>query len=889
MEFFIFLFADIYTGFILPVLVFIFIFLVIGGAGIILSKLLYKQITDSNFKYVLLVLIAQTLFIQVVFYHSFSIEDPVFLEPILLFIDKSQAVFLKLFELFSQQDSIFRSFIHYLDYIYIFTAGSVLVSFVLLLRIRKIQGHIDRFTLFSFPVLLGLLPSLVLGILFSTYLFLPGLHPVGVKLFPVRHHIRIEMASDASSQERLDKMLTFAARISHATILDLLLKNGANPNAYGEGGNPALLVATEGLEQYGNRETAVRRLLQAGADINLRDYAGTPLISKLLESHLSTDMKKYILGLHPNLNAYDRNGSSPAMLLYSHGRKDLSWNLIEKGAGINRINNDGESLLSMALKKNDREFADELIDRGARMNSSVSVSASSKKRVSAAFDIFTHAALNSDKRIMTYMLDNGFDINARDRSGQSAVELAVKRYDKEMIAFLLEKGADSGQTRVLGEAVRRSDTEFAKYLLGQGIPVGDELLDAVLSNNEDMAKLLLEHGAATAVDAQTAEKILVRTVNSGQLNTVKMLLEHGVVAAVDPRTVERELEHAAEKGMDSMVSLLLDHNVLPRRSLNYAVKNGHLDTVKLLLARGAEIDSGDVAAYHGTPLVAATGKSDAGMVRFLLNRGADPNILTRDGNSALREAVRVGNREIILLLLEAGADPNVENEWGWRPISISDMKDSPRIVEVLLARKFDLNHQDKNGRTELAQAADFGREDLIQFLLDLGADPNFVNKYGVIALRNSVSRQKPGVTQLLLEHGSNPNLLDRQGRSCLWNAVENANPEIVSLLLEHGARLDERNSQGQTLLWVLAGRTHRDRMAGISVIAAQYQGKGKSGLPSLGELYDYSVNRDIETARILLEHGLDPATKDVSEQDAITTAQQNQNEKLALLLKEYLK
>ena len=70
------------------------------------------------------------------------------------------------------------------------------------------------------------------------------------------------------------------------------------------------------------------------------------------------------------------------------------------------------------------------------------------------------------------------------------------------------------------------------------------------------------------------------------------------------------------------------------------------------------------------------------MVNILLNAGADPNILFRDGLTILHCALLANTRGFIKTLLDAGADPNKPNEFGETPLNwVGTQQD---LVQVLL-------------------------------------------------------------------------------------------------------------------------------------------------------------------------------------------------------------
>ena len=103
-----------------------------------------------------------------------------------------------------------------------------------------------------------------------------------------------------------------------------------------------------------------------------------------------------------------------------------------------------------------------------------------------------------------------------------------------------------------------------------------------------------------------------------------------------------------------------------------AAYSGDINTAKNILDSGANID--EIGGGAGA-LCAAASSGKVDMVRFLLNRGADPN--GAGGHSPIRNAVKGGHISIVRALLDAGAE-----------ISGSDLRSSKQsgntfIVQML--------------------------------------------------------------------------------------------------------------------------------------------------------------------------------------------------------------
>jgi ankyrin repeat protein len=77
---------------------------------------------------------------------------------------------------------------------------------------------------------------------------------------------------------------------------------------------------------------------------------------------------------------------------------------------------------------------------------------------------------------------------------------------------------------------------------------------------------------------------------------------------------------------------------------------GHLDTVRTLLAAGADVNGRN--AMGQTPLLAASYTGQAAMVRLLLEHGADKNARNFEGKTALQLAAELGFGDVVQALTE---------------------------------------------------------------------------------------------------------------------------------------------------------------------------------------------------------------------------------------------
>ncbi len=258
-------------------------------------------------------------------------------------------------------------------------------------------------------------------------------------------------------------------------------------------------------------------------------------------------------------------------------------------------------------------------------------------------------------------------------------------------------------------------------------------------------------------------------------------------------------------------------------------------------AMEALLDSGKLnGASMSTLLLRKADWHDTEGIRLLLGRGADPNAMTRWGNSALHHALKRDNRlPNVILLLDHGADPALKNHIGQSGASIAARRGRGDVLRLLTDRGIDweLHGADRliaacalgddaeinaitrdepalvrellvAGGTLLAEFAGNGNTEGVRRLLDLGVDSAALFREGDIywdlardstALHSAAWRMWPETVRLLLERGTPVNALDGKGRTALMLAVKacvdsywknRRTPESVQVLLQSGATLN---------------------------------------------------------------------------------------------------
>ncbi|KAG8173430.1 hypothetical protein JTE90_010365 [Oedothorax gibbosus] len=161
--------------------------------------------------------------------------------------------------------------------------------------------------------------------------------------------------------------------------------------------------------------------------------------------------------------------------------------------------------------------------------------------------------------------------------------------------------------------------------------------------------------------------------------------------------------------------------------LYLAVQNGYTEIVKALIAGKANVDAMD-KTYKYTPLYWAARNGYIEIVKVLIAGKASVNTANKYGYTPLHEAAQNGYIEIVGILILGKADVNTADEYGYTPLHGATQNGHIDVVNALIAGKANVNVVDAHGCTPLYLAAKHGNAEIVKALIEKGADPLLGNK-----------------------------------------------------------------------------------------------------------------------------------------------------------------
>ena len=448
------------------------------------------------------------------------------------------------------------------------------------------------------------------------------------------------------------------------------------------------------------------------------------------------------------------------------------------------------------------------------------------------------AVRTKDRQAARALLKQRVDVNVRAHDGSTALLWAAHWSDLETADLLIRAGADVNAANDL------RTTPLSLACTNANAALVDRLLNAGANPNTPIA---------------TGETPIMTCAGTGSADAVRALIARGAdVNGKEPSQNQTALMWAAAERHANVVKLLIEHkaDLLARTkkgfsALHFSAREGDLDSARLLLAAGVDINirsqplatpptgrgrgggDGGGPSYEAsvsagsTPLLVATMRAHVPFALFLLEHGADPNA-SDAGLTPLHWAVGTwesGEANPVFGFTDAMS-------------GIPERQAKLQLVKALLARGADPNtpmtqrppgfaggHTDVIGATPFLLASAAADMEMMRLLLAAGADPKVPTKSNMtpIAAATGVNRvqgessvteaQALEVVKFLIELGVDPKAAVSSGENAIFGAAYRGWNSVVQLLADHGTDVNAISKSGTTPWRAASGQG--DRLGGV--------------------------------------------------------------------------
>jgi ankyrin repeat protein len=272
---------------------------------------------------------------------------------------------------------------------------------------------------------------------------------------------------------------------------------------------------------------------------------------------------------------------------------------------------------------------------------------------------------------------------------------------------------------------------------------------------------------------------------------------------------------------------------------------------------------------HGnTALILASSQGHVAIVRYLLDRKADPNLANQEGQTALMAAVSGGHLEVVDALLKGGAKIKGVGQDGFQLLELaatsSRGKKAVPMLSLLVARGANPKHwlDDKN-LLHLACQAD-ALPQIMYLVSSLKFDVNQPTR-DVLKLRPLHFVRGVQAADWLIEHGAKVDATDTHGNTPLHHAV--MQPEIVTCLLAHGAPVNALDQDSWSSLYQAC---MLNQLATVERLLKAGADPNLGDSPLFGAIQ--GQNECVPILKLLIEKGANPKALDENGQTLLHQA-----------------
>lgn len=532
----------------------------------------------------------------------------------------------------------------------------------------------------------------------------------------------------------------------------------------------SLCIAMKTTDPF--NELFAKKLLSKGATPNpLYKNTGDTLLHVLIREYKEEAALFLIDYCKDNLMQKNKEGYSVLHEACKVGSKNLTRALLKTGFPVDEVTlSTGDAPIHIAVLNLYFDIVIELLDT-PNSNSQLNLKNNANE---TPLSLAIKAPFKKGKDIVLALIKAGANINQCNKEGLTLLHQAILKEDSATAIFLLENGADMNIRTANGETplqlsvhCRLGEVVESLCKRGADTSIGCPLWDALDSDQEDVASILVKYGADTDC------------WNSGPDNCQQTLLH-------------RAIDHNKEDIAQFLIRSGCDLNA-PRRP-------------------GPDGTGGDEARDECTPLHLCCQWGLEQVIQTLIEHDADVNARDIEGKTPIHVAIQNQHSQIIsLLLYHPNIDLNIRDKKGLTPFATALTFRNNKAAQAILERLPKAAEQcDNKGRNFLHTAIQKNDMESILFLMSIQVDVNSrvhdVTQTPPLHLA-AVSGNEMLVRSLILA-GARVNDTDANRNTALHTAAKAGHASIISALLQNNINFDAINADGDNALHVAVREGH---------------------------------------------------------------------------------
>jgi len=525
-------------------------------------------------------------------------------------------------------------------------------------------------------------------------------------------------------------------------------------------------------------------------------------------------------------------------------------------ANYNFETTDGCTPLFGALEYNNFYVATTLLKRKL-----VNINCKNRYGENALMYLHRKNKITANKKILTFLLKNGININYKNPKKEAYLSYVVKSknedyirtifghymFDTNFIINLLILSKYQIKTPII-KLKQMVDNEFSK------VEIYDDLYFlAVEYNTAPVMKVLLEFDVHFN-EKTCSNKLLILASLVKNLSIIDALVQNGVdinqrsnsfeadsalMSACKVKGYGQYIPQVTEQNRDDyiyyMTKYFVDHGAIINESnkygytpLIYASKYNNFKAMKYLIEHGADINAKNNFDYSSLIYLSQHGNLEG--VKYLVENGANIDDSERSGETSLMIACKNGFNDVISFLVNHNANINAKNSWGHTPLMYACESGDIEVVKFLLSHGAHINDKNNKGDTSVLLACRTSHLKVMEFLILNGANILEIDQEGKSLIMYASMKNDIRYLQIIFEADmyqnqkelkeceqankpyiiKNINHTDKFGFTALMHAVINGNKDVVKYLLDHGANISIKNNRGQTAAFFAINSSNKD-------------------------------------------------------------------------------
>eukprot|EP00163_Fabomonas_tropica_P030734 TRINITY_DN7081_c0_g1_i2.p1 TRINITY_DN7081_c0_g1~~TRINITY_DN7081_c0_g1_i2.p1 ORF type:complete len:1308 (+),score=122.01 TRINITY_DN7081_c0_g1_i2:275-4198(+) len=548
-------------------------------------------------------------------------------------------------------------------------------------------------------------------------------------------------------------LLHEAARQGHHNIVSLLIEHGADIDSVTEDRERNTVIAC--AVKSGNVQL-IAMIAEMTSNLSVCNANGHSLVHIAVLTN-NVRCLRQVLDYKLDFDSGDNLERTPLFIAAEYRYVDMAKALLDAGANKYIPSREGDTPFRIALVKQDEKVVALLAESGDNIPLLQAVYSNDEAYVLRflripesitwldvdGWTVLHHVVRSCHETLLAAVLQQGVPklVNKPETTGLTPLHVGCNHPEQplSLVLMLLEEGANPRAR----DHMKRTPLHLA-----------------AASGLKDVVQVLLNYDLNMDATDRSGDSPLNYAAMRGHIDVVKVLLQAGASTDIRNEMGVGAVGAAYRFKHDDVAALLRKHiRSESRCSSRLSTAPGgsrpkSRDSLGMLASRPGTSHSGFRLDPNGELVMPALLSTlEQGKVKTAENlviRGAaldvrDPVTMT----TPLHEAVRLREKNLVLLMIHEGADIGAVDAHGNTPLHIACMAGDHHIVKALTDAESDIHARNNKGSQPLHTAAENDSTQCVRFLIRHGADPRAERKDGKTALLISLSRRNGSVAKIL--------------------------------------------------------------------------------------------------------------------------------------------